>query len=387
MDSDRSRPRYPIFIPSKGRWTKEMALTVKTLRDDGIDFRVVVEPQEEEEYLKLGVDPLVLPFSNLGLGSVPARNWIRDYAASLGWERHWVLDDNIFSFYRVWEGQRVPVHAGVSLRVCEDLTDRFENVGVSGLNYDMFVIPFGGSGISTPYFRNVHVYSCCLVSAAMPCRWRGRYNEDTDLCLQALVNGWCTLLVNAFTAKKVTTMTMGGGNTDGLYDGMSERDTMGRFEMARSLEKAWPGLVKISRKYGRYQHSVDWGRFAGLSLRLRSDAALERLPEVDEYGLSLRPVRDVRSALVRRLYEEYEDRRDACTATDPFWWGLPAFRPIAKPPKLVLTFKTEEEREKLVKELGVTVDKRYADKGWSAWYPPRGRNDPASLRFDLKEAA
>ena len=47
--------------------------------------------------------------------------------------------------------------------------------------------------------------------------WRGRYNEDTDLSLRALKDGWCTVLFNAFLIGKVTTMRMKGGNTDNVY--------------------------------------------------------------------------------------------------------------------------------------------------------------------------
>lgn len=98
---------------------------------------------------------------------------------------------------------------------------------------------------------------------AMPHRWRLTHNDDTDICLQALTSGWSTLLVNAFLAKKITTMVVKGGNTDDLYAdaGSDARDTYGRYEMTRMLERAWPGVVKMVRQYGRYTHSVNWGAF------------------------------------------------------------------------------------------------------------------------------
>jgi len=34
----------------------------------------------------------VLPFSNLGLGSYPARNWCWEHAISEGHAFHWILD-------------------------------------------------------------------------------------------------------------------------------------------------------------------------------------------------------------------------------------------------------------------------------------------------------
>jgi hypothetical protein len=372
------RPRYPIYIPSKGRWQKDRALTVGVLQRERVPFRVVVEPPQADAYRRLAGDSVLeLPFADLGQGSIPARNWIRDHAEAEGHGRHWQLDDNIIEFRRLWRGRRIPCDLGIALRVVEDLTERYQNVGVSGLNYQMFV----PADTPVPFYRNVHVYSATLVNHAMPYRWRGRLNEDTDLCLQALVNGWATLLSNAFMANKLKTMAIGGGNTAELYGaGEGETDTLGRYEMARSLESSWPGLVKTSRKFGRYQHSVNWGAFRDLPLRPLSDSPAV----VDEYGLVLEAVKEVQSTRLRTLLTDYPD--DVRGAAIPEGWGgLPAFIPEPPPPKLTLEFSDERERDRLVKELGVTIAKK-TGPAWSARYPPADREDLASLRFALKEA-
>lgn len=298
-------PRYPIFIPSRGRYQRDRALTARSLSRDGVPFRIVVEAQEHDKYAALVGENrvLVLPFRDRGT-STPSRNWIRDRAIAEGHARHWQLDDNIIEFRRLWHGRRIPCHAGVALRVCEDLTDRFSNVAISGLNYQMFV------PAETPvaFYRNVHVYSCTLVSHAWEGRWRLRYNEDTDLCLQALTDGWCTLALNAFMANKLRTMAMGGGNTESLYrteGGSGRTDTDGRFQMAAVLADQWPGLVTIRRRFGRYQHVVNWGRFDSQLLRLREGVDLSALPPVDEYGLRLRAVKDVQAAALRDLLAAY----------------------------------------------------------------------------------
>jgi hypothetical protein len=381
--SDRTLPCYPVYVPSKGRANRASALTARALLRDRVPFFLVVEPQEADAYRALaGPDRvLILPFRDLGQGSIPARNWIRDHAEAAGAERHWQLDDNISMFYRLWSGERVPCHAGIALRVAEDLTDRFRNVGISGLNYTMFV----PRDTQVPYYRNVHVYSATLVNHRMPYRWRGRYNEDTDLCLQALVHGWATLLVNAVNAQKAGTMGMKGGNTDTLYyqDGGVEtnvRDTMGRYEMARALEREWPNLVKVTRKFQRYQHSVNWGGFR-FPLEPRDDLDLESLPEVDEYGMRLRPVKAKRGDRANRLLAAYPDEFARATCSDPFWRGLPAFVPAAKPPQLRIECGTEEDRAALIRELDVTIAKK-TGATWSAWWPPRPREQFAVLRFE-----
>lgn len=287
-------PRYPVFVPSKGRFSKTRALTASWLARDGVPFFMVVEPQEQKEYEEL-VGPehvLILPQNNQGL--IFARNWIKDYSTTQGHERHWQLDDNTYGFYRWWKGKRVYCRGGLALRVCEDLTDRYENVGISGLNYDMFVV-----APTVPFAVNVHVYSCTLVNNAIPYGWRLRYNDDTDLCLQVLSGGWCTILLNAFSVKKVRTMVIKGGNTTDLYQGD------GRLIMARSLERAWPGVVETKRRFQRPQHVIKgtW-RYFDTQLKLKEGIDLAALPKVDEYGMELKAVKEVKSPRIQEMLDE-----------------------------------------------------------------------------------
>lgn len=296
-------PRYPVYVPSKGR--HETCLTGKFLVKDGVPFYLVVEPAERDLYAReFGTERLlVLPWDNppgTPDGLIKARNWIRDHSAALGAARHWQIDDNINRIARLYKGRRITCPAGAALRAVEDLSDRYENVAISGLNYWMF----GGMPNQPPMFVNVHVYSCTLVLNALPYRWRLRYNDDTDLCLQALSNGWCTILVNAFLAYKRPTMTVKGGNTDALYRGD------GRLRMARMLERQWPGVVKTVRKFKRPQHAIvdQWARF-DTPLKRRADVDWDALAAAhDEYGMVLDAAAEVKHPDNQKLLDEYRER-------------------------------------------------------------------------------
>ena len=208
------QPKFPVYVISKGR--SDRPLTAHFLQRDGVEFKIVVEPQEQELYEKaVGKDNvLVLPFSNLGLGSIPARNWVWEHSIKSGNERHWILDDNIRVVYRRFKGIRIPCNSSFAFRAAETFTERYENIAITGLNYKMFV---PDRQQYPPFVRNVHVYSCLLIRNDLDCRWRGRYNEDTDLCLQVLSKRLCTVLINVFLIDKMRTMTMKGGNMDQLY--------------------------------------------------------------------------------------------------------------------------------------------------------------------------
>lgn len=295
MTGERRLPRYPIFVPSKGR--AEHCLTARFLTADRVPFRLVVEAPEEHAYRAVfpDADVVVCPVAD-GRGVLPVRNWIRDLAIEEGWDRHWQIDDNVYGMRRLVHGRRIPCDSALALRVCEDFTDRYENIGVSGFNYLMFV----ADETPAPFYLNCHVYSCCLISNRMPYRWRLRYNEDTDLCLQVLSGGLCTVALNAFMAWKITTMTLRGGNTDALYGGD------GRLRMAKELERMWPGVVSTTRRWGRPQHVVR-GAWSGFDTKLirRADVDFSALPAVDEYGGRVVQVApEVRSARVRALIDD-----------------------------------------------------------------------------------
>ena len=272
-------PEYPVYVISKGRW--ESRLTSKALERLRVPYSLVVEPQEFDAYAAV-IDPaeiLVLPFSDLGQGSILARDWVWEHAIESGAKRHWILDDNIRDFRRLHGSKRYRVGDGTTFRAAEQFVDRFENVGLAGMHYSTFAATHPTRALTKPFLLNTRLYSCILILNELPLRWRGRYNEDTDLSLRVLKAGWCTVLFYAFLADKQTTMTMKGGNTDELYQGD------GRLEMARSLQRQQPDVTRISRKWGRGQHHVDYRSFRANRLRLRPDA---KIPEgVDDFGMAL----------------------------------------------------------------------------------------------------
>jgi len=275
-------PEYPVYIISKGRW--ESRQTSKALEAMKVPYSVVIEPQEYGQYAAV-IDPgkiLVLPFQDLGQGSIPVRNWVWEHSESEGYKRHWVMDDNLNGFYRLNHNIKTPCASGAIFKAVEDFSDRYENMAISGLNYFMFA---SRKSIINPITFNTRIYSCILMNNELDHKWRGRYNEDTDISIRALKDGWCTALFNAFLAMKSTTMTMKGGNTEDLYEIED-----GRLKMAKSLQEQHPDIVKVSRKWGRYQHHVDYSGFRFNKLKLKEGV---EIPEgVNNYGMVLQQLID-----------------------------------------------------------------------------------------------
>jgi hypothetical protein len=268
------KSKYPIYIISKGRYSNP--LTVRAMEVCGIDYIVVVEPSEYKDYCNI-IDKnkiIALPsdFSKLGQGSIPVRNYVWEHSISMGYDKHWVVDDNIFKFMRLNNNKRIQCRSSNFFKILEDFVDRYENIGLAGFNYQNFA----HDRVEMPPFKiNTRIYSCILIDNKLPFRWRGKYNEDTDLSINVLKSGLCTILFNALLIDKTGTGRNIGGNQD-IYN-----ETNKRKEFAESLQKFHPDIVKITWKFNRWHHSVNYSVFNQKLKRKKSIIIDEKINNYD----------------------------------------------------------------------------------------------------------
>lgn len=259
-------PRWPIYVPSKGRW--ETRFTMRALDKIGVPYRAVIEEHEVERYAAVMDASKILAQPSHNRGLVVTRNWIWDHARDSGVKRFWTMDDNIQGFWRLNRNLKVPVADGTMLALIEDFVERFERVPVAGMNYFMFA---SRKSKITPITLNTRVYSNMLLesdgrdSRGRPWRNEGFYNDDTDLCLRILKDGFPTVLFNAFLIFKSTTMTVKGGMTDHYQPNLGgseyRKEDDGRWRMAEELRSKHPDVTQVTRKWGRWQHHVDYSGF------------------------------------------------------------------------------------------------------------------------------
>lgn len=284
------RPQFPIYIVSKGR--HESRLTARALEAMGVSYFIVVEEQEFKAYSSV-IEPkkvLVLDkryqqtydtFDDLGdrksKGPGPARNFAWDHAIAAGHKWHWVMDDNITRFYRLNKNLKVPAGDGTIFRCMEDFVLRYLNVAMAGPNYSFFAkrkqkLP--------PFITNTRIYSCNLIRNDVPFRWRGRYNEDTDLSLRMLKGSWCTVQFNAFLQQKARTQSIKGGNTAEFY---AKEGTAPKSRMQVAMH---PDVSRLVWKFGRIHHHVDYRPFQVNKLVRRK--GVEIADGIDDYGMALK---------------------------------------------------------------------------------------------------
>lgn len=294
-------PQFPLYIPSKGR--HEYMVTSKALSKMGVRHYVIAEPQEVDAYrrassgLLCDIVELDLSFKenyelcdSLGLskstGPGPARNFAWEHSKSLGFDWHWVMDDNLQYFARMTRNERIKTNSPAMWRAMEDFVLRYKNVGMAGPNYSMFA--FGASKLP-PFITNTRIYSCNLIRNDLIYRWRGRYNEDTILSLDMLKAGWCTIQFNAFLQGKMGTQVLKGGNTDEFYhaegkvqQGQKYADT-GTLAKSQMLVDVHPDLSRLVQKFSRWHHAVDYSVFKNQKLIKKDGLKLTGKPK--NYGM------------------------------------------------------------------------------------------------------
>ena len=321
-----SEHRYPIYVISKGRAQK--CYTSRFLTQMEVKHFVVCEPSEYQEYkqyvenqyatllqLDMSYKDTYDTCDDLGStfpkGSGPARNFVWDDSVKRGAKWHWIMDDNATEgFHWFWHNVKVKCRTGALLAACEDFVDRYENIGQFGLNYKMFVTM---ESYHPPFTMNTRVYSCILNrndivgKDGKPYRWRARFNEDTDLSLRILKDGWCTVLANWALFGKSTTMKVKGGNTTSIYvNGTKDKSEM--------IARLHPDVAKVVWKFHRWHHEVD---YSGFKQELKLKEGVVPVPGENNYGMRvINTEEDDTYDTKSMLAEKYKDAPDYIYGVD-----------------------------------------------------------------------
>lgn len=308
--------KYPIYILSKGRWEK--TITADELDEMKVDYKIVVEPKEYDNYVKkINKNKILkLPenFSEQGSGGIPTRNWIWQHAVDNGHKKHWIVDDNIAGFYRWHYNTLKKIKNPVYFSILENYIDQFENVYLSAPQSFCFIPK--NSRQHKGIVVNSRCYSCILIDHRLDDileeRWRGRYNEDTDLTLRVLSKGYCTLLFQNYVMDKLPSGTIKGGNTDTIYDGGSHKGYQAKYD---ELKNNWPDIVKLkknSHKDGRPHHQISYTKLFKQELKLKDGVSYEGF---NEYGILFEKqdeLEEITKKVEEIKIEEIKDKEKIC---------------------------------------------------------------------------
>lgn len=214
-----SSTRFPVFIPSRGRW-KNTKGTAALLTAARIPFTIVVEPHETALYRdllsSLSSDErsvgcvATLPQSHQGVTF--ARNFIlSDLAPLHGW--FWVMDDDIQSFNRAVDRINKPIApCDMFDEVCKRM-EKHPNAAIYSIDYPFFAWQYGDDALAVNSYNNIAVL---INKERLPegIQYRFRIREDYDFTLQVILAGKTTIRFRNLSYVVPRMAAAQGGMTD-----------------------------------------------------------------------------------------------------------------------------------------------------------------------------
>lgn len=241
---------FPILIPSKKRPNSKL---FKMLSDDGLDFKVIVEPQDVSSYSQWLDNLIRLPLNDQGL--VFSRNFTINYARDNRLDWFWMIDDDITNFYKTINGKNAAVTASVALTKAESLFKGRNDIAQSGLEYQQF-----SWSQKKPYSFNSYCDVCVCINVKKTKKVNYRENVtlklDRDFTLQCLALGYKTMRAThvAFSCPK------NGSNQGGLYN---EYRSGLESKSVKEMCKLWGSDIckPIIKPDGRHDVKINWRYF------------------------------------------------------------------------------------------------------------------------------
>lgn len=241
LNSSLTDQNYTIYIPSKGR--PNTGLTYKHCIENGLKFKVVVEPQDYEEYSKYISKDNLLQLDKNNQGIQYARTFIKKYSQSCNESHHWQMDDDMRKFTIRKNSNGVKKNTKTDLKnvicIVEYLNNLFKNIAITGITSNIFAF-------SKPLSCQINrlAYGVVLVNNSVDLYWRKDTVEDWDYTLNCLEAGYCTLVLNHINFDTPSSGSNSGGNQ------MTDWETIDkRREFYEKFCNLWPDYfecVKIT---------------------------------------------------------------------------------------------------------------------------------------------
>lgn len=241
---------FPILIPSKKRPKSKL---FQLLKDDELEFLVVVEPQDYDDYKYLGKNLILLPEDNKGL--VFSRNFILEKSKELNFNWFWMIDDDVNKFYKTVNKRNISITPKEAFELSEKIILKSDNIAQAAMEYQQF-----SWSQSKTFNYNSYCDVVVFINTEKTKNIKYRVNvtlkEDRDFTLQCLSRGYRTMRTThvAFSCPK------NGSNEGGLYDVYKsgvERNSV------NEMCKIWGKDIcqPVTKKDGRYDVKINWKYF------------------------------------------------------------------------------------------------------------------------------
>lgn len=213
--------KFPICIVTYDRAKDDRGLTHKLLSKMNIKHYLFVEPAEVEKYDKWidkNYGEIIVGDRDYSItdkmGSTPMRNKILDWGLEQGFERVWMLDDNIKGYTRLYQGIKNNIFSGEIFSSVESYISMYDNVGVVSHNFNPLIMEGDCRAI---FCKNGKCYSSMLIKTDPELRFGYRHQEDNMMSIHSILKGYCNLCFNHIMYDKNTSGQTEGGNQKDIY--------------------------------------------------------------------------------------------------------------------------------------------------------------------------
>lgn len=235
--------KYPICVISFKRANDSAGLTHKTLSRIGVKHFIFCEPFEFDAY-KTWANPEFATIISSGedfsvtkkFGSTPMRNHALEWGRGNGYERIWMLDDNLMNYLRYHSACKNPIESTDVFTSIESYVDRHSNVGIACHNFAPLTRENENREIIV---RNGKCYSSLLLATDPEIRFRHLHQEDNLISIENIQRGKSNLCFNHIQYSKHMSGVDKGGNREEIYkcigkavDGNGYRERYEYFEKA-----------------------------------------------------------------------------------------------------------------------------------------------------------
>lgn len=217
-ETDRAT-KYPVCVVSYQR-ANDYGRTHKTLNEMKVKHYIFCGEEEKDDYEKWYkpefCELVIIPKGVQGtkMGSTPARNYILDWGLQRGFDRVWMLDDNIKEYKRLYHAKKNDIKSSVVFTHIEDYVDLYDNVGAVSHNFNPDITE---NGFRSCIVKNGKCYSSMLLKTDPDLRFRYKHQEDNLISMEYIHKGYTNLCFNSVLYDKNTSGSDGGGNKKSVY--------------------------------------------------------------------------------------------------------------------------------------------------------------------------
>lgn len=237
----------PVFVPSKGRPKSKL---FGMLKESGLEYYIVIEPQELEAYSEHENNLILLPLNDQGL--VYSRQYILTNARLKGLQWFWMLDDDITAFWMSDGTKNHPITTKQALMTAERTIKSVPGTGIGALEYQQY-----SWSAKKEVTKNSYCEVCVLINAHATTGISNydkerEMKEDRDFVLQIITNGLKSVRTNKISFSTPKNASNKGGLQQQYQTGKEE-------EASKKLSNKWPGIVTLqTKKDGRKDAKINW---------------------------------------------------------------------------------------------------------------------------------